>query len=145
MTYRFGVVPSTWRSLSVEGNDAAWHDPDTDGTIHVDHSCERTQDVPLQALVMHLLAGFTQRSFELEETIPFDQREARHVVVLARFDGRPVRMELFVMKKDGCVFDLGYMAVADRFGAGRAAFTEFVRGFHTIDTGSPADVRGASR
>lgn len=130
VTYRFGEVPGAWRSITVEENDAAWFDNAADAVAHVDHTCERSQDAPLPALVNHLLIGFTARSTVSEETVPFDQREARHVVVNASLDGVARTIELYVMKKDGCVFDLGYIAPPERFEQGRAGFARFVAGFH---------------
>lgn len=131
LSYSFGPTAPGWRPLSVEGNDAAWYDASTSGTVYVDHTCERSQDTPLPALITQLLIGFTEREFATEETVPFDQREARHVVVRARLDGVPRMIELYVMKKDGCVYDLGYTAPPDRFEAGRPAFDAFTRGFRT--------------
>lgn len=131
LSYEFGTVPSQWRSIEIEGNDAAWFDAEADATIHVDHTCDRTMDTPLAALVQHLLIGFTAREMLTEETVPFDGREARHVVVRARLDGVPRTMELYVMKKDGCVYDLGYAASPARFDLGRPRFSSFVAGFRT--------------
>lgn len=131
LRYSFGPVPSTWRSMEVESNDAAWFDPSTNGTIHVDHTCDRSMDTPLPALVQHLLIGFTQREMVLEETVPFDRREARHVVVNARLDGVPRSLELWVMKKDGCVYDMIFIAEPARFDAGVGEFRKFVGGFST--------------
>ncbi len=139
LSYTFGPTGSAWRPITIEGNDAAWLDERTSGTVHVDHTCERSQDTPLPALVNHLLLGFTERTFALEETVPFDGREARHVVVNARLDGVTRTLELYVMKKDGCVYDLGFAAPPDRFESGRADFTAFAQGFHTARSplGSP--------
>ncbi len=131
LDYTFGPTPPTWRSITIEGNDVAWFDEATRGTVHVDHTCERSQDTALPALVAHLLLGFTAREFTLEETVPFDGREARHVVLRASLDGVARAIELYVMKKDGCVYDLGFVAPPDRFDAGRAGFAAFAQGFHT--------------
>lgn len=134
LSYEIGPVPSRWRPITIQDNDLAWFAPDTAAIVHVDHTCERTQDTPLAALVQHLLIGFTQRETVLEETIPLDRREARHVIVRARLDGVPRAIELYVMKKDGCVFDLGLVAPPDRFEAARAEFTAFAMGFRTTRT-----------
>lgn len=131
LSYSFGPTAPTWRSINIEGNDVAWFDDTTNATVHVSHTCERTQDTPLTALVGHLLLGFTQREFVLEETIPFDGREARHAVVNARLDGVPRTLDLYVMKKDGCVYDLGLAVAPDRYEAARPSFDAFARGFHT--------------
>ena len=132
LSYTYGPVAPGWRSVSIADNDAAWFDPSTDGLVHVDHTCERSQDTPLAALVAHLLIGFTDRRTVTEETVALDGREARHVVVIARLDGVPRSLELYVVKKDGCVYDLGYVATPPRFDTGRPAFDAFVRGFHTL-------------
>lgn len=138
LSYRVGPVPATWESIAIPENDVAWHDRATDGVIHVDHSCAQDQDVPLPSLVQHLLIGFTNREVVSEETIPFDSREARHVVVRAQLDGVATLLELYVMKKDGCVYDLGYVALPGRFEQGQANFTAFARGFSTVQTGLPS-------
>jgi hypothetical protein len=132
LRYAFGPVAPSWRPVAVESNDAAWFDEVSHGVAHVDHTCERSMDAPLPSLVQHLLIGFTQRETVLEETVAFDNREARHVVVNARLDGVPRSLELYVMKKDGCVYDLGFVAPPERFESGRPAFAEFVRGFRTV-------------
>lgn len=146
VSYRFGPIPNSWERIRIEGNDVAWHDRVSDAVVHVDHTCERSQDTPLPSLVQHLLIGFTDREFLSEETIPFDEREARHVVVRARLDGVPVMLELFVMKKDGCVFDLGVVAPPDAYAQIAPHFGAFARGFSTLSTGGPrAAAGGASR
>jgi hypothetical protein len=142
LSYRFGPVPETWERIEIPQNDVAWHDRSTDAVIHVDHSCAAGQDVPLPSLVQHLLIGFTDREVVSEETIPFDQREARHVVVRARLDGVPTMLELFVLKKDGCVYDLGYVALPNRFEQGRSGFDAFAHGFATVQ--SPSRAGGTS-
>ena len=134
LRYAIGYVPSPWQRVEVESNDVAWFDPDTHGTVYVDHTCDRAMDTPLPSLVQHLLIGFTQREIVLEETVPFDRREARHVVVNARLDGVSRSLELYVMKKDGCVYDLGFVAPPERFASGRLAFDAFVRGFRTVQS-----------
>jgi hypothetical protein len=135
LSYQFGPIPSTWESIRIPDNDVAWVDRSTDVVVHVDHSCAADQDVPLPSLVQHLLIGFTERETVSEETIPFDGREARHVVVRARLDGVPSMLELYVMKKDGCVYDLGMVGGSARFPEAQPSFAGFVRGFHTIQTG----------
>ncbi len=144
LSYRFGPVPGSWDRIEIPGNDVAWHDRESDGVIHVDHSCAADQDVPLPSLVQHLLMGFTDREFTTEETVPFDGREARHVVGHARLDGVPTHFELYVMKKDGCVYDLGYVAAPARFGLGQPAFGAFVQGFATTQTGLAGSARAGS-
>ena len=41
--------------------------------------------------------------------------------------------DVWVMKKDGCVYDLLYLATPAAFGSGRQAFQAMVSGFSTVD------------
>lgn len=132
VNYRIGPTGSDWRRVDVaDGPDVAWEVGNTGVLVHVYHACGRNMDSPLPALVQQLLIGFTDREFVEEETIPFDGREARHVLVRAKLDGAPVLIELFVLKKDGCVFDLSCVGAPDRVMATRATFRTFVDGFRT--------------
>jgi hypothetical protein len=66
-----------------------------------------------------------------EETVPFDRREARHTVMKAKLDGVPLVWDAYVMKKNGCVYDMVYVAPPDRFEEGTAAFERFAQGFRS--------------
>jgi hypothetical protein len=135
VNYRIGEVPPDWRRVELpDGPDLAWEIGSTGVLVHVYHACGRSMDSPLPALVQQLLIGFTDREILEEENIPFDGREARRALVRARLDGRTVMVELFVLKKDGCVFDLSCTGSPDRLPAARAAFRAFVDGFHSERT-----------
>ena len=136
VNYSFGPIPESWERIDIPENDVAWHDRTTDAVIHVDHSCAAGQDVPLPSLVQHLLIGFTDREYVSEDNVPFDAREARHAVVRARLDGVAMMVELYVLKKDGCVFDIGIAATPARFDQTRASFDAFAHGFGTVQPGS---------
>jgi hypothetical protein len=52
--------------------------------------------------------------------------------VAGKLDGVPVEMDLVVLKKDGCTFDLTYTAAPDRFEDRREDFRRFVREFRKL-------------
>lgn len=131
MRYRVGELPDGWREIDAEGDVAFFH-RERASVISVNSRCDRhDDDVPLQSLTQHLLIGFTQREVASQDVIPFDGREALRTVVSARLDGVPRQMVLYVMKKNGCVYDLLYAAPPDRFAEGADEFDAFVRGFAT--------------
>jgi hypothetical protein len=79
--------------------------------------------------VNDLLIGTTARRVLLDETVSLDGREARHEVIWLRLDGVPLIYDVYVLKKDGCIYDLSlvcrpraYDAVADQFVAFVADF-----------------------
>ena len=130
--YRVGRLPPEWRRVQVDGNDLAFQRRGM-GTISVNSTCSEYEDVPTVALVNHLLFETTERTFIEEETVTLDGRGARHVVVQVELDGVPVELELFVLKKDGCVFDLGHVRGRASDPAARAGFLEFVARFAVME------------
>jgi hypothetical protein len=128
-----GPVPSTWRRVDVEGADLAFRDDIRAGSAMFDVHCGgRDDDAPLTILTQNLVMGTTAREFDSQELIPFDQREALHTKLRARLDGVPMQYDLYVMKKDGCVYDLVYVAPPERFEDGAGDFERFVAGLHTV-------------
>jgi hypothetical protein len=132
-SFRTGPLGGRWERLTVEGPLVAFRDPASGGTVDVYARCEKDgDDVPLSALTGHLLIGFTERTVKEEKVVAMDGREALHTVVEAKLDGVPVALSLYVMKKDGCVWDLVYVTRPDRFEAGVPDFEAFVQGFGTV-------------
>jgi hypothetical protein len=137
LTVRFGPVPSGWARIEVEGADIAYRDEGREGSTLFDVRCRgRDGDAPLSALTEHLIMGTTAREVERQETIAFDGREAMHTVMNAKLDGVPMQYDLFVMKKDGCVYDLVYVAPPDHFPQGAPSFEAFALGLHASSQGA---------
>lgn len=131
-TYRIGALPEGFERVEVEDNDLAFHRAG-DGTISVNTTCTDYEDVPLAALVNHLLFETTERAMLIEETVTLDGRAARHVLAKAELDGVPIELELYVMKKDGCVIDLAHVRTSRASAAARASFQAFVRRFALLE------------
>lgn len=131
--FRVGGVPAGWERIDVSDAALAWRDRDAAATVLVNGRCDRDgEDVPLTALTQHLFLRFTDREVTTEETVPFDGREALHTVLTAKLDGVPKRFSVWVLKKDGCVYDLVYVADPARFDRGVGAFDAFAREFHAL-------------
>ncbi|MGO9834364.1 MAG: hypothetical protein ACLP1X_09130 [Polyangiaceae bacterium] len=139
-----GPVPPTWRRIQVEGADLAFRDDAKEGSALFDVRCgRRDDDAPLTALTEHLIMGTTQREFASQEVLPFDRREAMHTLLRANLDGVPMQYDIYVMKKDGCVVDLVYVAPPNRFADGTTDFQRFALGMHVLSD-SPAAAAGTS-
>jgi hypothetical protein len=130
--FRVGEVPAGWERIRVSDAALAWRDRNDDGTVLVNARCDRDDDVPLAALTQHLFLRFTEREVTTEEVVPFDGREAQHTVLTAKLDGVPKRFSVWVLKKDGCVYDLVYVADPARFDRGAPAFETFARAFQAL-------------
>jgi hypothetical protein len=128
---RIGPVPAGWRPVDVGGADLAYRDDARDGSAMFHVRCGgHDDDAPLTALTAHLIMGTTERDFLSQETVPFDRREAQHTLMRAKLDGVPMQYDIYVMKKDGCLYDLVYVAPPGRFSAGAADFERFALGLH---------------
>src|SRR5262249_19838257 len=90
---------------------------------------ERT---PLVALTNHLLMGTTEREYLAQQTEPFDGREALHTRVKAKWDGVEMLSDIYVLSKDGCIYDFVYLGTPEAFDDGSSRFEAFVHGFHTL-------------
>jgi hypothetical protein len=69
---------------------------------------------------------------ENEVKLDLDGREALQTQLLAKLDGVAKRYEVFVLKKNGCVYDFIHVAPPDAPADGRRRFVAFVQGFATI-------------
>lgn len=130
--FRVARPPSSWRPLRGSGAALAFHDVASDATVAVNARCgANADDVSLATLTNHLFLRFTDRAVLEEQVIPFDAREALHSVVVAKLDGVPQKFSIYVLKKNGCVYDLMYLSRPDRFDLGVRAFDDFARSFKT--------------
>jgi hypothetical protein len=134
VAFRLPTTPSEWRPIHVSDADIAFRDDPHEASVLINARCiPEDGDAPLSSLTGHLIMGTTERQFSTEETIPFDSREARHTVVRAKLDGVLMAYDIFVMKKNGCVYDLVYVGDPERMQAGIPAFEQFARGFRTLE------------
>lgn len=131
--FRIGALPERWHPIDVSFAPLAFRDEADGATIFVNARCGTdAEDVPLAALTQHLFLRFTEREILEQTVVPFDRREAMRSVVTAKLDGVPMKFETWVLKKDGCVYDLAYMASPAHFARGASEFERFVQGFTTV-------------
>ncbi|MBX3269483.1 MAG: hypothetical protein KF729_04450 [Sandaracinaceae bacterium] len=129
--YRIGELGAGWSRLDLAQNDLAWRGDDG-AVVQLNATCDPFQDVPLSSLTNHLLIGFTERDLRAQELVPLDGREALRSHYLARLDGVPRELLLYVLKKDECTYDFALVAPPGAsFERARPAFERFVAGFTT--------------
>ncbi len=132
--FRIPEPPRRWQRLAGSDDALAFRDDAHGATIMLHGRCGLDgDDVPLSALFNHLFLQFTERQIQQQQTVPFDEREALHTVLTAKLDGVPMAFDSWVLKKDGCVYDLLYLAPPEAFERGLPRFRELVGGFATLD------------
>jgi hypothetical protein len=139
--YRMGALPAEWRVVHQQSAAIGFYSAELGAVIEANASCrDDAEATPLEALTRLLLIGYTDRNVRSQEKVPLDQREALRTQLDAKLDGVPMSLDLLVMKRNGCIFDLSYAAPPDRFDRGSNDFQRFVSGF-ADDRKSPASAR----
>ena len=127
--YRFGELPG-WRVVRQKKGEVAFFDDEFDAVAQINTTCrEDAEAASLEVLLRHLLIGYTDVKARAVEKVPLAEREALHSIVDARLDGVPVVLDLYVLKRNGCVFDLSLAAPPDRYSRASADFARFVGAF----------------
>lgn len=131
LAYRVGPLPAEWQPWHVKGAHLVFHHR-AGGTIAASGQCPAGDDVPLAVLTSHLLFGIETRQELGRDLFTLDGRQALRTRLLGELDGVPVALELVVLKKDGCVYDLQLIAAPSELAARQRDFAALVQGFATI-------------
>ncbi len=130
LRFRTGPVPKGWRSIESDGSLLAFRDDGAGATLAVNGRCGIDgDDVPLPSLTQHLFLQFTQRELKSQVEVSLDGRTALRTELSGRLDGVPKLFVVYVLKKDGCVYD--FWRVSAESSADLTAFEAFVQGFAT--------------
>lgn len=131
-TYSFGTPGGSWRPVrDVRDIQVAWVNPDLEGVglIEVYAQCNEQGDSSLAQYTDHLRIDWDDWAVVEQTEAELVGRAALRTVVDASLDGVKRRSELWVVKKNGCLFDLRYSAAATDFASGQPDFAGVVQGF----------------
>ena len=132
LSFRVGPLPPDWRGIQVDGARLAFRDDRRGATIAMNGRCGVDgDDVPLTALTHHLFLSFTDIQVLASERQHLDAREALRTELLAELDGVPRRFVVYVLKKDGCVYDFMWIGDPEAPRSSSDDFQRFVLGFST--------------
>ncbi len=133
IAFRVSPVPNEWRAIGVSHATLAFRDDKKQSTIVLNARCGHLdEDTPLKSLEAHILIGTTEREVIEEALVPMDAREALHAKIHAKLDGVARTLDLFVMKKDGCIYDFLRVSPAGATETRSSEFEEWVGTFHTL-------------
>jgi hypothetical protein len=134
--YRVGDPGPGWERVDVVDNSRAlaFHHDDLGATVSINSTCDEYEDVPEEALLNHLLFGMKERVFRVDETVTLDGRGALHAVVDVELDGVPVSLEVYLVRKDGCVYDMTLIASRAAFDRARGALARLIARFEVLST-----------
>jgi hypothetical protein len=130
--YALGEPGEGWQRVEAGGADHAWYHPALGASLYSDANCgRRFEDRPLPDLARSLLSGIATEAPGPGRSLEIDGREAWQATVAGRLDGVAVQLAVGVLKKDGCTYDVVYVALPERFDAGLPAFDAVFGGIRT--------------
>jgi hypothetical protein len=100
--------------------------------ITISVTCDRERDVPLNILTRHLFFGFTHIEVLQQEPQTLNGIPALKTVARARLDAREVQVYSYVVRRDGCVYDMVYFASPQDFSRGEPSFERMMAGFRFL-------------
>jgi hypothetical protein len=133
--YRIGALDSSWLRFDLSGSNLAFRNR-AGGSILVNATCQGIKDVPLDVLVNQALIGVDQKHELGRERFTLDGREALRARLAGTLDGVPLDLDLVVLKKDNCTYDLELVAGDQEFPSRDEEFWRFVQGFQQLPAGS---------
>jgi hypothetical protein len=134
MRFRVGQVPNSWRAIDLDYARLAFRDDAANASVALNGRCKVDgDDVPLASLTQHLFLQFTDRTQVSQAPVSLDGREALRTEIRASLDGVKKQYLVYVLKKDGCVYDFMYIADENADAGSRAEFERFVSGFNTLE------------
>ena len=130
LRFRTGPIPGAWHRIEADGTLLAFRDDQASATLALNGRCGMDgDDVPLPSLTQHLFLQFTERQQKSQQELTLDGRAALRTELTGKLDGVPKQFLVYVLKKDGCVYD--FWRISDPGSDDVAAFESFVKGFAT--------------
>jgi len=124
--YSMGELPDEWVRLDVESLNMAFYNKKNNGIIYTNGKCNKSSDNSLKVLQTHLLIGFKNKKFETEELIKYQKRDCLRSVLTAELDGIERKINYYVFKKDGCLFDIVLISPPEFFEENNKIFSELI-------------------
>ncbi|MBI4404613.1 MAG: hypothetical protein HY537_10650 [Deltaproteobacteria bacterium] len=90
-------------------------------------SCNRDPQASLELLTKHLLIGAREIEYRRQNKLKIGAAEGLYSSVQATMDGVSVELDLFVLRKNGCVFDFSLMNPKRLSDNDRDEFSTFIR------------------
>ncbi len=128
--YRVAVPGSDWTVVDSSAADLELRHRGGAGIL-ANASCDAPSAAPSKVLAMRLAFGLRNRVSLERDEVAVNGWPAAHAVLEGSADAGepPMRVETYVLKHGGCVYDLVYAASPEAFERWRGDFARFVGSF----------------
>jgi hypothetical protein len=101
--------------------------------ITISVTCEKGRNIPLDIRARHLFFGLKEKEVIFQEPHALNGVPALKTMVRGRLDTQDVLLSSYVMEREGCVYDVVYVAAPQDYRQGEAAFEGMVAAFRFLD------------
>jgi hypothetical protein len=133
VAFRIGAHPPAWRRVQIAHGPLAFPHH-YGGTILAHVTCEARADPSLDVLTNHQLFGIEEARERSRTPLSLDGRRALRTRVDGALDGVPIALDLVVLKKDSCTYDLELASSPEMFARRQPDFERFFMGFARVSS-----------
>ena len=132
LKYKIGKLSSKWKQLEVDYLNLTFYNKENNAVIYVNGKCRASSDLPLTILRTHLLIGFKNKKILKSENLEIENRKALHSIVLASLDGVKRKVDYYILKKNGCLYDFVLISTIKSFDENQKEFQKILKKFKII-------------
>jgi hypothetical protein len=121
-----------WQSVADEPSVLTLAHTQLAAGITISVTCDHARDVPLDILTRHLFFGFKHMEVLQQTPQALNGVPTLETVARARLDGREVQLHSYVIRRDGCIYDMVYFARPQDYPHGAPSFERMMAGFRFL-------------
>ena len=121
-------APAAWKKIDSDDSDQAYRLP-SGNIVEMTSSCNRDTREPLEWMTRHLLIGDRGTNIVQREKLVVDGKEGMFSEVETTLEGKPFRLNLFVLPSHGCIFDFSLVSPRNISQNETHEFLSFVKSF----------------
>ncbi len=121
--------PTDWQEVDADDESDRAFRLKSGNLVTLTSSCGRAAANSLEVLTRSLLLGTRKVRYLKKERLTIQGEEALHSSIQATLEGKPFRLEVVVLKKNGCVFDFSLMSPHEVGETDQTEFLNFVKSF----------------
>jgi len=129
--YEIDKLPKHWAPVKDTLADNSYWSKKTGATILINSLCEKYGSASLFVLTQNILRGIDDLNTEVEEEITLAERKALHTVATGKIDGVSIKTNIYIMRKDYCIYDFTYQVKEESYPQDVGDFEKFVKSFRT--------------
>ena len=120
---------SKFEEIQSENIDKGWRHTGNGNTITYLSDCQNQYDPSLLSIESGVVSGLNNMKMESLKEPMYNSRASRKSRYLGTVDGIPTQISLMTFKKNGCIYVISYIGIANNYYDNIADFENFLKGF----------------